>query len=629
MRSPSSARSPRLGLASLLIVGLGVWADRSWGWAGPVFVTIAHLFYEIPILGAIRQASQLELFRFHLTVLGLLASLGLIVSPWLDDQGRKFWSIFLVGYAIRAACWITGGNIPLIPGDSCHYLEVARSVARGEGPVKHYVESYFLDYPEIRQGRGILDDWATPLWAYVLGWTYRLAGIVPGGSNLERADAIAKGLSFTASLLGLPALYGFARRRDTPETAILATALLAVLPVHAIYAGFELRESAVALTSILAVWATVESWSATMPRNLAIAALAGWLGGLAILGRNTALALMGATALFGLARHRSRAIPPLIVWGIVLGLTIAPWAYATWIRYGEPFYTYTKFFQYNFSWTVHHYMKGNTRASEFYTPANLPAILRIKFKTVVIILSYCLAIPTVPLVLGFFAGLRRPGRDRRITEAGSLSAWLFVAFGLATLANIADVTQVLQLGRYYLPLFVLMLPTAAAGLLALADRWSLPGGGRILGLVVIVASLWGSAGWAYDTTWYWSPYQLHWPALRDAAAWVEANPKLVAGDARVLTWFPWEFRVASDRTTVLFPRSYFKGHVERAIRDYQVTHVLWGSFELPEHEEPAKLERMLEDLRGSLGLGDSREIYRSPPGMPYPVRLYRLGGLNR
>ena len=50
---------------------------------------------------------------------------------------------------------------------------------RGEGPVKHYVESFFTDYPTIREGRGVLDDWATPLDAYVLAGAFRLAGLEP------------------------------------------------------------------------------------------------------------------------------------------------------------------------------------------------------------------------------------------------------------------------------------------------------------------------------------------------------------------------------------------------------------------------------------------------------------------
>ena len=115
--------------------------------------------------------------------------------------------------------WICGGNLPLVPGDSCHYLEVATSVYRGEGPVKHYVESFFTDYPRIRQGQGVLDDWATPLDAYVRALCFRLAGIDPGQS-LEATVAVAKACSFVVNLLTLPVLYVFGRRRFGREVGL-------------------------------------------------------------------------------------------------------------------------------------------------------------------------------------------------------------------------------------------------------------------------------------------------------------------------------------------------------------------------------------------------------------------------
>ena len=46
------------------------------------------------------------------------------------------------------------GNLPLVPGDSCHYVEIASSILNGEGPVKHYVESFFKFYPDYRPGKG-------------------------------------------------------------------------------------------------------------------------------------------------------------------------------------------------------------------------------------------------------------------------------------------------------------------------------------------------------------------------------------------------------------------------------------------------------------------------------------------
>ena len=72
---------------------------------------------------------------------------------------------------------VAAAMLPLVPGDSCHYLEVATSVLRGEGPVKHYVESFFTDYPRIRQGEGVLDDWATPLDAYLRAFTFRVGDL--------------------------------------------------------------------------------------------------------------------------------------------------------------------------------------------------------------------------------------------------------------------------------------------------------------------------------------------------------------------------------------------------------------------------------------------------------------------
>ena len=139
-----------------------------------------------------------------------------------------------------------------------------------------------------------------------------------------------------------------------------------------------------------------------------------------------------------------------------------------------------------------------------------------------------------------------------------------------------------------------------------------------------MALLWADPTWAYDATWFTKPYQLHWPALREASDWVKAHPEAVPKDARVMTWFPWEFRVASDRTTVLFPRNYSLGRIDEVIRQYGVTHVLWGSFEPPEHLDPESWANYLARLRVGAGLTDDRELHASPKNLLYPVRLYRI-----
>ena len=231
--------------------------------------------------------------------------------------------------------------------------------------------------------------------------------------------------------------------------------MLAVLPVHAIYAGFVLRESLVVLTSILAVWTLTEVWHAEPQSGRAWtwAAVAGLCGGLAILARTTALALLAAAGLFFLVARGRRQFGPFLLWGACITLVILPWALATFWEYGSPFYSYTSYFEYNFSWTVHHYEKGNTLPSQFYTAANLPEIVRVKIKSLLIIVVYSTMIVGLPIVAGFLGRLRSRGSPGR--DVDLLIATIFVVFVLATLKSVADVTQVAQLGRYYLPVFVL------------------------------------------------------------------------------------------------------------------------------------------------------------------------------
>ena len=233
-------------------------------------------------------------------------------------------------------------------------------------------------------------------------------------------------------------------------------AALAILPVHAIYAGFVLRESLVALMSILAVWTLCEVFHAEPER-------AGHLG-VGCRGRSMRRAWPSSHA-----RRRWRCWRPpacshssctvekgsdlSCLWAAIAGLVCLPWAWRTLQEYGSPFYSYTSFFEYNFSWTIHHYDKGNTLPSQFYTLANLPEIVRIKVKSLLLIVVYSTMIVGLPFVLGFCRRLgRRSGPGR---ETDLLVATIFVVFVLATLKSIADVTQVAQLGRYYLPVFAL------------------------------------------------------------------------------------------------------------------------------------------------------------------------------
>ncbi len=574
----------------------------------------------------IRRPSQLVLVRVHLAIAGAMAVIGLALCARLREHGRAWLAIFWVGYAIRATVWICGGNLPLVPGDSCHYLEVATSIYRGEGPVKHYVESFFTDYPRIRQGQGVLDDWATPLDAYIRAMSFRLVGVNPGQS-LEMTVGVAKACSFVVNLVTLPLLYLFGRRRFSKEVGLGAMAVLAVLPVHAIYAGFVLRESLVALTALLAVWTLTEAWStpADSRRVWGWAALAGLCGGLAILARNTGLAVIAAAGLHAIFRLGRKRIGAFLLWAAVVLLVILPWAMATFQEYGTPFYSYTGYFEYNFSWTVHHFDKGNTRAEQFYTLANAPEIVRVKFKSLLIIVVYSTMIMGLPLVAGFAARLVHGQADQPGRDADLLAATILAVFVLATIKSIPDVTQVAQLGRYYLPVYLLAIPTAVAGVFAWIDRQQIARRAWIWLAASFIVLVWADPTWAYDASWLVKPYQLHWPALSAAGDWIKSHPDRVPQDARIMTWLPWELRIASDRTTVLLPRNYNRQRIDEVIRQYGVTHLLWGSFDPPPHADPETWGSYLDRLRAMLGLTSKHELYRSPRDVPfYPVQLYRI-----
>ncbi len=634
-KPPSRVAAPALAMLALAVTAALAWADRRFNWVAGVFKFIAHQFFEVPMLAAIRAPSQIVLVRVHLLVLAIAVISYLGVRPLLRPAIRKLFWIMAAAYLLRAVVWICGGNLPLVPGDSCHYVEIASSILNGEGPVKHYVESYFIDYPEIREGKGILDDWATPLYSYVLAGLYRVLGIAPGG-NLEATFAVAKGASFGFGLATIPLVFILTYRRLGLAAAHFAAGLLAILPVHVLYSAIELRESLVAFLIAATLLFLCEMHFLKGVTGWLAALLSGICAGLAIMTRNTSMALAAAFLIHSLWRFGRKDLGKILLWAACAAAVCSPWAYVTYMRYGKPFYTYTQFFQYTFSWTVHHYQEGVPTAASFYTWANAPTILRVKIKSLFIIVIYSSMIASIPVVMGLLRRTVNRGAARResgrfLDELAGVSAFVFIT---ATIANIADVTQVAQLGRYYLPLFVIVLPAASAGLIDWFSEFApldlLKRSKLARGLcAALFALLWSDPTWAYDYTWLVKPYQLHWPAIRETGDWIKSHPEAVPGDSRILTWFPWELRIASGRTTVLLPRSFYPSvslqsdRLERAVKEYNVTHVLWGSFETPPHEDPESLGRYLDMVRKTV-LAGSTNLFDSSLRRPYAVRLYRL-----
>lgn len=112
-----------------------------------------------------------------------------------------------------------------------------------------------------------------------------------------------------------------------------------------------------------------------------------------------------------------------------------------------------------------------------------------------------------------------------------LAAAVLLVFVLATLKSIPDVTQVAQLGRYYLPAFLLTLPSAVAGVLDWLDRNRIGRHARGRLAAVFVLLVWADPTWAYDASWVVKPHQLHWPALAAAGDWIKSHPERVPADA--------------------------------------------------------------------------------------------------
>ncbi len=119
-------RSRAVALAIIVAAAAVVagWLDFRYGWVTTAFDAVAHQFYEVPLVARLRRPSQLVLTRWHLAIGAGYLVIGLGISPWLSRHGRAWMAAFGAGYAIRAIIWICASNLPLVPGDSCHYVEV-------------------------------------------------------------------------------------------------------------------------------------------------------------------------------------------------------------------------------------------------------------------------------------------------------------------------------------------------------------------------------------------------------------------------------------------------------------------------------------------------------------------------
>ena len=74
-----------LALLTTAMAATGAWLDVRYGWITPAFDAVAHQFYEVPLLAAIRRPSQLVLVRWHLAIGSVLAVLGFVAGTQVDS----------------------------------------------------------------------------------------------------------------------------------------------------------------------------------------------------------------------------------------------------------------------------------------------------------------------------------------------------------------------------------------------------------------------------------------------------------------------------------------------------------------------------------------------------------------
>ncbi len=83
-----------LALLATAVAALGAWLDVRYGWITPAFDAVAHQFYEVPLVAAVRRPSQLVLVRWHLAIGSVLLVLGLLLAPISSQHGRAALAIF-------------------------------------------------------------------------------------------------------------------------------------------------------------------------------------------------------------------------------------------------------------------------------------------------------------------------------------------------------------------------------------------------------------------------------------------------------------------------------------------------------------------------------------------------------
>lgn len=543
-----------IAIAGLVCGTLAAWLTSAWA---PLLHDWLVQFFTYPTnpLVAVRRESQIPLLLWHGRL--ALSATTLLVAFW-KPAGAYRWLLaaLVLGYGVRAGIWIVGGNLLMVQADSAHHWCLGDNIAKGQGPTLDYVASFFRVYPRF----GMVDDWSMPLYGYYLAGAFLLLG---------NSLTVAKGATFLINWASILALYCYARRIYDHRSGVACALAIAVFPPHAICASYLLKESLYVFVSIVAVAVCLHASDAGRKAPFFWAIAAGVLTGLTILSRRTGLAVAAAVFLFTLTCKGTAKTRLLLFWGIAVAATVAPWAWATYIDYGSPLYSYTNNFKYMPSWPDHWIYRGEpTRADYLKQP--IGNIAKTKLAMVWILANHYWFILTPIVVVSLLSQPRRLWTE----SAARLTVLITLGFVGGTLANIASLDQVRDFGRYFLPVLVLTLPIACQRLLKWLDVVEVPASRSMVhavAAVVTASCFWSAYPWthSYDLLgdrWHLQlvRYQLIGAQIR------ETLPQ----DAIVMTYHPWEVHMYGDRRTVLLPRNFDPRRAREEVETYRVTHVV-------------------------------------------------------
>lgn len=479
-------------------------------------------------------------------------------------------------------------DVALLGPDQIEYLDVARSLIRGDGYTLR-VKAFHTGGTDVVHS-GLRER---PPLLPLIAAAFMAAGLGPIAVQVFNAVV-------ASSAAGLMAAIG--ARLFGPAVGLASGVLVAVNPVFA-ERTLPVMTEAMALCLIAAsVWAVL-----VPPPTAAWSALGGVLAGLGYVTRPTQLSALAGTALGLVVPPRGQSIRATwLLAGAVLiiaPLSIASWAWQGRWSYSGQDYLFAVFYDSDVMWDG--YARPVPTAAEFIREnwAHLPGAIgaRAMEYSTWLLGSRELLLPLVPGVIASLAAVCG-GRS----AAGSSVLLVTAGASFAGYVMIWSVTA----ERYLLPTLMLLTPLGVAGWRSLTNALPISSAARTTVFVALMAAI--VALWAprtvdrlrgryvddgqlvgvredYGLRWTGSP---SWVNDEDIATLIEWIRRETDSAAVVASVEPWPITYFADRPSTLLPRRLTAEQLASFISDYRVALLILDPRDRQRRSYRTDLERM-------------------------------------